>query len=120
MDEAKASWNTIYQTKDGFESQITLRDEEESALGARAAKMMVALLRSGSAPVRRRGNGNREEAPGNGNGEDKPEKTYVDEDEVRRCNLKLKSGQICGSPVTEREGKYGQFWSCPNYKEHAA
>lgn len=28
MEEAKASWNTIYQSKEGFECQITLRDED--------------------------------------------------------------------------------------------
>jgi hypothetical protein len=38
---------------------------------------------------------------------------------VRRCNLKLKSGRVCRQPVTEREGRYGLFWSCPQYREHA-
>ncbi len=30
MEEAKASWNTLYQSKEGFECQITLRDEDET------------------------------------------------------------------------------------------
>jgi hypothetical protein len=122
MDEAKASWNTVYQSKEGFECQITLRDEDEVSLGERAKKVMASITKSGGLPVRRKGSevGNavaeeKEEATA-----EKPEKTYVDENGVRRCNLKLKNGKTCGQPVTERQGRYGPFWSCPNYKEHAS
>ncbi|MBI2844011.1 MAG: hypothetical protein HYX78_11485 [Armatimonadetes bacterium] len=119
MDEARASWNTVYHAKEGFECQITLRDEDEATLETRAKKVMVSITKSGGVPLRRRSYipGNNGE---NSDDEEKPEKTYLDEDGVRRCNLKLKNGKVCGSPVTEREGKYGTFWSCPNYKEHAA
>ena len=55
---------------------------------------------------------------GNSNGEFR-EPTYMDERGVRRCNRKLTDGGICGRPVTEKEGRYGTFWSCPNYKSHA-
>jgi len=122
MEEAKASWNTIYQSKEGFECQITLRDEDEANLVQRAKKVMASITKSGGLPIRRRGSevGNavaesKEEGP-----EDKPEKTYVDEKGVRRCNLKLRNGRRCNQPVTEREGRYGPFWSCPKYKEHAS
>lgn len=121
MDEARSSWNTVYQSKEGFECQITLRDEDEVNLVQRAKKVMASITKSGGLPVRRKGSevsnvvvGEKEEAP-----EEKPEKTYVDEKGVRRCNLKLKNGKVCGQPVTEREGRYGPFWSCPNYKDHA-
>lgn len=46
------------------------------------------------------------------------EKTYVDESGVRRCNKKLKNDVTCGTPVVKKEGKYGSYWSCPNYQEH--
>ena len=121
MDEARSSWNTVYQSKEGFECQITLRDEDEVNLVQRAKKVMASITKSGGLPVRRKGSevsnavaGEKEEAP-----EEKPEKTYVDEKGVRRCNLKLKNGKVCRQPVTEREGRYGPFWSCPNYKDHA-
>ena len=118
MDEARASWNTVYQSECGFECQITLRDEDEKELIQRASKVMTGVIKSGGYPVKRKnseiGNAVAEEKG------EKPEKTYVDEKGVRRCNLKLKSGKVCGHQVTEKQGRYGPFWSCPNYKEHAA
>jgi hypothetical protein len=126
MDEARASWNTVYQSKEGFECQFTLRDEDETSLAERAKKVMVSITRAGGTPLRRRGYIPEENMAG-ANQEaqeetkpEKPEKTYIDQKGVRRCNLKLKNGKTCGQPVTEREGRYGPFWSCPNYKEHAA
>jgi hypothetical protein len=121
MDEARASWNTVYQSKEGFECQITLRDEDETSLAERAKKVMASITRLGGTPLRRRSY-IPEESPAGGEEEtkpEKPEKTYIDERGVRRCNLKLKNGKVCGQPVTERQGRYGPFWSCPNYKEHA-
>ncbi len=125
MDEARASWNTVYQSKEGFECQITIRDEDEASVAERAKKVMVSLIKAGAAPLRRwnytvakngsNNNGAKEEANSK-----RSEKTYIDEKGVRRCNLRLKSGEVCGHPVTEREGRYGSFWSCPNYREHAA
>jgi len=125
MDEARASWNTVYQSKEGFECQITLRDEDEAELTKRAGKVMAGITKSGGVALKRRSylpeQGNREnEQPDEETRPERPEKTYVDEEGVRRCNLKLKNGKTCGQPVTEREGRYGPFWSCPNYKEHAS
>ncbi len=125
MDEARSSWNTVYQNKEGFECQITLRDEDESILAERIRKITSSISKSGGLPLRRNNHVAVEGTPTNtaevqdDPKPDKPEKTYVDEKGVRRCNLKLKSGKVCGQPVTERQGRYGPFWSCPDYKEHA-
>ena len=125
MQEAKASWNTIYLDKSGFECQLTLRDEDEESLAQRVATITARILESGGAPVSRRARNGPPVGPGTGNGdagspkEEQQEKTYVDEKGIRRCNLKLKNGRRCNQPVTEKEGRYGLFWSCPDYKEHA-
>ncbi len=131
MDEAKASWNTMYQSKDGFECQITIRDEDETSLSERAKKVMASVTKAGGVSLRRKSYVPEENGHNNGseeNGKDetrdearseKPEKTFVDDKGVRRCNLKLKNGKVCGQPVTERQGRYGPFWSCPSYKDHA-
>ncbi len=126
MEEAKASWNTVYQSKEGFECQITLRDEDETSVAERAKKIMASLTKAGAEPIKRfkstpnsYSKNNSEKEKNNANSK-KQEKTYFDEEGVRRCNRKLKNGEVCGQLVTEREGKYGSFWSCPNFKEHAA
>ena len=125
MEEARSSWNTLYQSKEGFECQITLRDEDESILAQRATKLMAGITKSGGLPVKRKGfeTNNNGTSPKNEVTEqtspEKREKTYVDENGVRRCNKWLKNGTVCGNPVVEKEGRYGPFWSCPNYKEHA-
>lgn len=125
MDEAKASWNTLYQSKEGFECQITLRGDDEKALAERAKKVMASLTKAGAEPIKRfkyqnNNTGNRSEKKRENVKPKKSAKTYFDEEGVRRCNRKQKSGEVCSHPVTEREGKYGTFWSCPNFKEHAS
>jgi len=124
MEEARASWNTLYQSKDGFECQVTLRDEDEAQLAERASNVMTSINHSGGLPVRRKGfEANNDASPKHEAAEEDPpgkrEKTYVDENGVRRCNKRLKDGTVCGKPVTEKEGRYGPFWSCPNYRQHA-
>ena len=128
MQEARASWNTIYVDREGFECQLTLRDEDENALAERVAAITKRIKDSGGKPVvrggrnGRQGNGrsNRGGSSGGGaSGKSQAERTYVDEKGVRRCNLELKSGKRCDQPVTEREGRYGLFWACPDYKNHA-
>ena len=126
MEEAKSSWNTIYQSKEGFECQITLRDEDEKVLAQRSSTAMVDITKSGGLPVKRKGfeANNNGSIPGNGAVEqpsqEKREKTYIDKSGTRRCNKWLKNGTVCGQPVVERDGKYCPFWSCPDFKEHAA
>ena len=124
MEEARASWNTIYLDPSGFEAQLTLRDEDEESLAERVAGATARILELGGAPVIRRGrNGH---APAEPLADDDPEptneqqeKTFVDQKGIRRCNLKLGSGRRCRQPVTEKEGRYGLFWSCPDFREHA-
>jgi hypothetical protein len=45
---------------------------------------------------------------------------YVDDEGVKRCNRLTVEGERCGQPVTQREGQYGPFWSCKNYKNHVS
>jgi hypothetical protein len=122
MDEAKASWNTVYQSKEGFECQITLRDDDESSLAQRTSKVMKGITKSGGLPVKRKGFGNNNNPSSKAKTIKRPGKNkdvYVDEKGVRRCNKRLKNGAICGSPLVARQGRYGPFWGCPNYTEHA-
>jgi len=127
MEEARSSWNTMYQSKEGFECQITLRDQDEVDLAERASRTMASIVRSGGIPLRRRGYVPGESAESAGDGDqadqrgepDNQDKTYLDEQGVRRCNQRLRDGSTCGAPVSRREGRYGPFWSCPNYRDHA-
>lgn len=126
MEEARSSWNTIYQSKEGFECQVTLRDENEVSLIGRAREVMASVTKSGGIALKRWNHiptenkgGIPKETKRKAKSE-KPEKSYVDKEGVRCCKLKLKNGKTCDHPVTERQGRYGPFWSCPNYKEHAA
>ncbi|MFW6175007.1 MAG: hypothetical protein ACOC5K_04435, partial [Chloroflexota bacterium] len=126
MDEAKASWNTVYLDGNGFECQLTLRDEDEESLARRVAAVTTNLLNAGGSPVVRgrsgRSGGRQGESGGarnGGNGGSAEEKTYLDANGQRRCNLRRRDGGRCGGLVTERQGRYGLFWSCPDYRDHA-
>jgi hypothetical protein len=125
VEEARASWNTLYVDRDGFECQLTLRDDDEESLAARVAAITPRILESGGEPVVRWSTNGPTSAPKEESEEPTssdarpPEKTYIDSKGVRRCNLKLKNGRICRQPVTEKEGQYGLFWSCPKYRDHA-
>jgi hypothetical protein len=142
MEEARSSWNTLYQSADGFECQITLRDEDEAILFERADAAMADIARTGGVALQRRGyapNHRGSSAPAKGNGPNgssrggsnggngngaagngaRRAKTYLDDEGERRCNQILVNGEVCGAPVTRREGRYGPFWGCPQYREHA-
>lgn len=119
MEEARSSWNTAYLTAEGFECQITLRDENEQALAERVNVVIAGITEAGGTPLRRRAFNSENSTPPS-NDTEPQEKTYVDSKGVRRCNLKLNNGRRCNTAVVEKEGKYGLFWSCSNYKEHAA
>jgi hypothetical protein len=123
MEEARASWNTIYQDAEGFECQLTLRDDDEESLAARVAAITARIVEAGGSPVGRWANNGPPKADPDPDQdpspEGQPEKTYIDNKGVRRCNLKLKNGRVCRQPVTEKEGRYGLFWSCPQYRDHA-
>ena len=136
-----ASWDVFYQDAQGLECHLQLRGTSVDDLLDLANGTSMAITESGGKPSRRmsgaahnadkpkenaNGNGNGS-ANGNANGSANDnaangsfrEPSYVDERGARRCNRKLTDGAICGRPVTEKEGRYGMFWSCPNYKAHA-
>lgn len=120
MEEARASWNTVYRSKEGFECQITLRDEEEDELIQRAKRIIGGITKTGGIPLmRRKGYPSQGNDTNTNTNSTRRAKTYIDENGVRRCNMKLKDGSICRTPVQEREGKYGKFFYCPNYRMHA-
>jgi|Deesub1362A_J573_1020465.scaffolds.fasta_scaffold01043_10 hypothetical protein len=113
MEEARASWNTAYLTRDGFECQITLRDDDETQLFKRIVKILAWIREIEGTPLRRKifiHEGNRMNPDA---------RIYIDEHGVPRCNLRLKDGSICKSPVIEKHGRYGRYWFCPNYRQHA-
>lgn len=113
MEEARASWNTAYLTREGFECQITLRDEDEVQLQKRIAKILAWIREIEGTPLRRRIFIHER------NRTDPNARIYIDEHGVPRCNLRLKDGSICRTPVIERRGRYGRYWFCPNYRQHA-
>lgn len=112
MTEARASWNTRYLSTEGFAIQITLRDDDEAALLKRAKKVIQGIVKAGGKPVRRTFN-----PRGKGSSKRKPK--YIKRDGKLFCNQRLKDGSICGAEGTMREGRYGWFFACPNYKNHA-
>ena len=142
-----ASWDVFYQDAQGLECHLQLRGTSVDDLLGLATGTSMAITEGGGKPSRRmngaahygdkpkengNGNGNgsangntNTNANGNGSANDNAasdsfrEPSYVDERGTRRCNRKLSDGAICGRPVTEKEGRYGNFWSCPNYKSHA-
>lgn len=122
MNEAKASWKTVFQTKEGFECQITLLDDDEATLPERVNKLMEGIIKAGGSPLRQNNHASGNDSNNHSNGESREEpkfeKTYVDGKGVRRCNLKLRNGRKCNTVVVEKDGKYGRFWSCSNFKEH--
>ena len=124
-----ASWDVFYQDAQGLECHLQLRGTSVGDLLELARGTSVAITEAGGKPSRRMaGRSTEAEKPkengnGSGNGSSSNgsfrEPTYVDERGTRRCNRKLTDGSVCGRPVTEKEGRYGNFWSCPNYKAHA-
>ena len=130
-----ASWDVFYQDAQGLECHLQVKGMTLDAVLAEATSASMSITKAGGKPSRRmngriqdadkpKDNGNNGSSNGNGNngstnsnGEFR-EPTYMDERGVRRCNRKLTDGGICGRPVTEKEGRYGTFWSCPNYKSH--
>ena len=130
-----ASWDVFYQDAQGLECHLQVRGASLDAVLDLAVSASMSITEAGGKPSRRMSgaahNGDRPKEIGNrntnGNGNSNGntangsfrEPSYVDERGMRRCNRKLTDGGICGRPVTEKEGRYGTFWSCPNYKSHA-
>ena len=121
-----ASWDVFYQDAQGLECHLQVKGTTLDAVLEQATSASMAITEAGGKPSRRMHGESRtgdkpKENGSRSNDSDGAtrEKTYVDERGTRRCNLKLTDGSICGRPVTERDGRYGTFWSCPNYKAHA-
>lgn len=127
-----ASWDVFYQDAQGLECHLQVRGPDLSVLMEVAADASLAITEAGGKPSRRMAGRSveadkpKENGNGSANGNDSStsngsfrEPSYVDERGTRRCNRKLTDGSVCGRPVTEEEGRYGNFWSCPNYKSHA-
>jgi len=103
MEEARSSWNTLYQSKEGFECQITLRDEDEVNLAKRARRLVRSILKAGGAPLRRRGylpefnhartEDVQEEDEGEETRNERRPKTYIDK--VRLTGRASKEGKLC-------------------------
>ena len=128
-----ASWDVFYQDAQGLECHLQVRGASLDAVLDLATSASMSITEAGGKPSRRMGgnshSGDKANGNGNGNGAGNDnggssngsfrEPTYMDERGARRCNRKLTDGSVCGRPVTEKEGRYGTFWSCPNYKAHA-
>ena len=123
-----ASWDVFYQDAQGLECHLQLKGITLDAVLAEATSASMSITEAGGKPSRRmtgrtqdadkpKENGSNNATSNGSNGESR-EPTYTDERGTRRCNRKLTDGSICGRPVTEKEGRYGAFWSCPNYKSH--
>lgn len=93
MEEAKASINTRFVSAQGFECQITLRDDDEKELVKRAAEVMQGILARGGKPTGGRSAGSTPPAEDQG-----------------KC-------PECGKPMRWRERKdgSGRFLSCSGY-----
>jgi len=123
-----ASWDVFYQDAQGLECHLQLKGTNLQAIWDLALAASGASTSAGGKPSRRMAGNTRhgdEGSKNSGNGHENAdngaprEPTYTDERGIRRCNRKLTDGSVCGRPVKEREGRYGTFWSCPNYKAHA-
>jgi len=112
MTEARTSWNTRYLSTEGFDIQITLRDDDEAALLKRAKKVITGIVKAGGKPVTRSSNPR-------GRGSSKREPKYVERGGKLYCNQRLGDRSICGAEGAMREGRCGWFFACPNYKNHA-
>ena len=122
-----ASWDVFYQDAQGLECHLQVRSPDLAALLETGIAASLAITEAGGKPSRRMAGRNQDtdkpkengsnNATNGSNGESR-EPTYTDERGMRRCNRRLTDGSICGRPVTEKEGRYGAFWSCPNYKSH--
>ena len=113
-----ASWDLFYLTEEGFEAHLQLHGDGGEEFLERVKETTERILEQGGHPRPLRGS-NRNERSGNNPEIDEATMTYMDEEGVRRCARLKKDGTRCGSKVGKlREGKYGDFYPCSNYREH--
>ena len=92
MEEARASWNTRFVTSQGFDCQITLRDDDEKELVKRAGEVMQGILSRGGNPT-----GGKSTQP-------------VEDQGLGKC-------PNCGKPLrwVDRKDGSGRFQSCSGF-----
>lgn len=113
-----ASWDLFYLTEEGFEAHLKLQGDSGVKVLDKARAAIKKLAEQGAKPRPHRGfsrNENKSDEPEI----DKDTMTYLDGSGVRRCAKTAKDGSRCDAKVGNlREGKYGPWYPCPNYKEH--
>jgi hypothetical protein len=108
----EATVDIFYVTAEGMESHLQIKGTSAAYVLAESQTAIQAIVEAGG-KTRTRPNGR------NGRNAKPALPYYTDEKGVKRCNRMTVEGERCGERVTQREGKYGVFWSCKNYKEHA-
>lgn len=112
------SWDLFYLTEEGFEAHLQLHGDGSEDFLERVKATTEKIVEQGGQPRPLRGSPRNAES-GNDPEIDEATMTYVDAEGVRRCARLKKDGTRCDSKVGKlREGKYGDFYPCPNYKEH--
>ncbi len=109
----EATADIFYVTAEGLESHLQIKGSNTLFVIAESQNAIAAITKSGGT-ARNRANGKK-----NGQSAASSLPYYTDDQGVKRCNRMTVDGERCGQPVTQREGKFGTFWSCKNYKNHA-
>jgi hypothetical protein len=111
----EATGDIFYLTSEGMESHLQIKGTDTLFVLAETQIAIANIVEAGGT-ARVKG------VPNNGaNGKTAESNLpyYVDEQGVKRCNRLTVDGERCGQPVSQRDGQYGPFWSCKNYKNHA-
>lgn len=108
----EATADIFYLTAEGMESHLQIKGTNTLFVLAESQDAIQAIVEAGG-KTRQKANGR------NGKSTESTLPYYTDEEGVKRCNRTTEEGERCGEPVTQRKGKYGMFWSCKNYKNHA-
>lgn len=112
----EATADIFYLTVEGMESHLQIKGTSPSVILAESKNAIQAIVESGGT-TRAKPNGH--SAGGNGKCVAVTLPYFVDEQGNKLCNRTTVEGERCGEPVAQREGKFGMFWSCKNFKNHA-
>ncbi len=108
----EATADIFYLTAEGMESHLQIKGTSAGIVLVESQSAIQSIIQTGGT-TRTKANGR------NGKPTESTLPYYTDEKGVKRCNRMTVEGERCGQPVTQREGKFGTFWSCKNYKNHA-
>jgi hypothetical protein len=111
----EASGDIFFLTAEGMESHLQIKGTDTLLVLAESRIATASIIEAGGTARGKPTNGNGK----NGKSAESTLPYYSDEKGVKRCNRMTVDGERCGQPVEKREGKYGPFWSCKNYKNHA-